>query len=304
MGWPKNVSKRNAILGPREVSDEARRLLGRVYWITGRRDQYRRLLQKDAERTHDPSEILRTFWSLDHDPYKLESITQALGKASKSAPDDDRVWLALADLATRVGHFDEASEWLTRCEHARPDDTDVWNARLQWAQAADRPDELMRAATHLPAGGLSQSKVLALRAWLAARGGDRQTRADRFSTSSSGSSRLDTAAIERLADLAAQNGETDRVKELRRRKSDLERATDDYKLLVNGPDLVARAAELAPSAEAIGRRYDAKTWWRVALRRDPSLEREAASAQARLTKAEPPTGGTVAGHARRSCWGQ
>jgi enediyne biosynthesis protein E4 len=284
---------KRAILGPREVSDEARRLLGRVYWTTGRRDQYRRLLQKDAERTHDPSEILRTFWSLDHDPYKLESMTQALGKASKSAPDDDRVWLALADLATRVAHFDEASEWLTRCEHARPDDTDVWNARLQWAKAADRPDEVMRAATHLPAAGLSQSNVLALRAWLAARSGDREIERSILDDLV----RLepaDTAVIERLADLAAQNGEADRIKELRRRKSDLEKATEDYKQIVNGPDLVARAAELARSAEAIGRRYDAKTWWRIAVRRDPSLESEAASAQARLTKAEPPTV-TVAG---------
>ena len=38
------------------------------------------------------------------------------------APDDDRVWLALADLATRSGRFEEAGDLLTRCERARPDD--------------------------------------------------------------------------------------------------------------------------------------------------------------------------------------
>ena len=42
---------KRATTGPSEVSDEAWRLLGRVYWVTGRRDAYRHLLQRDAERT-------------------------------------------------------------------------------------------------------------------------------------------------------------------------------------------------------------------------------------------------------------
>ena len=47
---------------------------------------------------------------------------------------------------------------------------------------------------------------------------------------------------------------------------------------------------------AIGRRFDAKAWWRIAAQRDPSLEREAAAARARLAKAEAPAagGGTLA----------
>jgi hypothetical protein len=279
---------KRAIRGGGDLSHEAGRLLGRVYWLTGRRDGYRRLLQEDAERMRDPSDILRTFWSLDHDPYKVESMTQALGKAQRSAPDDDRVWLALADLATRVGHYEEAGDWLTRCERARPDDIDVWNARLRWAMAADRPDEAMRAASHIPAAGLSQSGLLALRAWLAARAGDRTAEQSALEELV----RLEPASIasiERLADLAAQDGDKDRVAELRRCKSDLEKATDDYKQLVNHPELASLSAELARSAEAIGRRYDARTWWRIAAQRDPSLAHDAALAQARLAKAEPRT---------------
>jgi hypothetical protein len=57
---------------------------------------------------------------------------------------------------------------------------------------------------------------------------------------------------------------------------------------VNHVELVPLAPELARKGETIGRRYDAKTWWRIAARRDPSLEREAALAQARLAQAEPP----------------
>ena len=212
----------------------------------------------------------------------------ALGKARQAAPDDDRVWLALADLATRLGHFDEAADWLTRCERARPDDSDVWNARLRWAKVAGRPDEFVRAAAHLPAGGMSQGKLLSFRAWLAARKGDR--RAERSALDEL--VRLepaDTAAIERLADLAAQDGEKDRVATLRRQKSSIEAAVDHYKQLVNHTELAPLAADLARAGEAIGRRYDAKTWWRIAVRRDPALEHEAGLARARLAKAEPPT---------------
>ena len=244
-------------------------------------------MQRDAERTRDPSSMLRTFWSLDHDPYKVDSMIEALGKAKRLSPNDDRVWLALADLATRLGHYEEAGEWLTRCEQARPDDIDVWNARLRWAKSANRPDEVMRAASHLPATELPKSRLLALRAWLAARAGDRQTERSTLEEILQ-LEPTDIAAIDRLADLAAQNGEKDRVAELRRRKSELEKATDDYKQLVNHPELLPLAAELARSAEVIGRRYDAKTWWRVAADRDPSLDHEATLARARLAKAEPP----------------
>ena len=38
------------------------------------------------------------------------------GRHMPAAPDDDRVWLALADMATRSGRFDEANDWLDRCE--------------------------------------------------------------------------------------------------------------------------------------------------------------------------------------------
>ena len=76
---------------------------------------------------------------LDVDPYPVDAITLALGKAKQSAPDDDRVWLGLADLATRTGRFDEAGDWLTRCERARPDDPAVWRARLDWARPPAGP---------------------------------------------------------------------------------------------------------------------------------------------------------------------
>ena len=98
----------------------------------------------------------------------------------------------------------------------------------------------------------------------------------------------DTAAVERLADLAAQDGERERLAELRRRKAAIERERQRYRQLINQPELAPLAAELARAGEAIGRRFDARAWWRIAVQRDQPLEPEAAAAQARLAKAEPP----------------
>ena len=281
------TSLMSAVAAGGDVGAEAARLLGRVYWMTARRERYRSLLQEDAERTDDASQILRTFWSLDNDAFQVEAVRQVLGKAQQSAPDDDRVWLALADLETRVGNFEKANEWLSRCERASPDDTDVWNVRLGWATAADRPDELIRAASHIRAAGISRSRLLALGAWLAARAGDRK--AERLALEELATFEpADLATIERLTDIAAQDADKDRVAKLRRQKLDVENTLEHYKQLVSHQDLGSLAVELARAAESIGRRYDAKTWWRIAAQLDPALESEAALARARMTKAESP----------------
>ncbi len=279
-----------------DVGAESRQLLRALWWVTGRRDEVRSMLQGDVERMRDPSETLRMLWSLDHDPYPLDRMTQSLEQAKKAAPDDDRVWLALADLATRVGHFEKADDWLTRCERARPDDGAVWRARLRWSRAAGRPDEVVRAAGHLPQSSWTQASLLEWRAWMAAQSGDRQAERsalESFITLEPG----DAAAFERLADLAALAGEKDRLAELRRRKAAIQDARDRYEQLIVRPELAPHAATLARAAESIGRRFDAKAWWRIAAERDRALEQEGAAARIRLAKAEPTPlegGGTLA----------
>ena len=134
------------------------------------------MLQADVEGMRDPSEPLRMLWNLDHDPYPVNRISQLLEKAKRTAPDDDRVWLALADLATHLRRFKEADGWLTRCERARPDDGAVWDARLRWSRAAGRPDEVVTAraplaAVELDAGGVARVACLDGRAtWRPPRG--------------------------------------------------------------------------------------------------------------------------------------
>src|SRR5262245_65989726 len=123
-----------------------------------------------------------------------------------------------------------------RCERARPDDRAVWRARLDWAQAADRPDEVVRAASHLTVSLFTPARVLELRAWMAARCGDRQ--AERTALESKlALEPADSAAVERLADLAAQGGERERLAELRRRKAAIDAARVRYRALVGIPDL-------------------------------------------------------------------
>ena len=269
-----------------EVADEAVRLLEWLYWMTGHRDLHREILRSKVGQTADPSQTLRTLWSVERDPYPVDGITVALAKARQSAPDDDLVWLGLADLATRTGRFDEAGDWLTRCEQARPDDPSVWYARLQWAKAAGQPSELLRAATHLPASRASQPTILEIRAWLAAQVGE--SRSERSALEALVALRsADDVALERLADLAAQAGEPKRVAELRRRKAAVDEAFERYRTLINLPEMAPHAAELARAAEGIGRWFDAQAWWRFAAQRDPSVADEAAEALARLAKADP-----------------
>jgi tetratricopeptide (TPR) repeat protein len=272
---------------PGEFGQEGRRLLGRLYWMMGRRGDQRLLMQGDAEQLADPSELLRSQYMLDHDQYPVTFMEQALEEARKANPADDRVWLALADLARRKGQFDEADEWLARCERARPQDLAVWSARLEWARSAGRPDELARAARHLPGSDFAQAHVLRLRAWLAARRGDR--RAERAALEELITLEpAESAALERVADLVAQDGEVEHVAALRRQKAASDGAHDRYRTLINVGELAPHAVELARAAERVGRWFDAKTWWQLAARRDSAVKPEAGAALARLAMTEPP----------------
>jgi enediyne biosynthesis protein E4 len=279
-----------------ETGNEARWLLGRLHWLTGRHEDYRRFLRREVERARDPWENLRLLWSIDHDGYPVEGMREEIEQARRTAPDDDRVWLALADLATRTGRLEEAAGYLGRCERARPGDLAVWQAQLEWGRVAGRADEVMRAAGHLPASSVSRSRLLELRAWLATQRGDRGAEREALeSLISSGSG--DTAAIERLAALAAHDGQRERAAELRCRKAAIDAATDRYRALIGRPELTPLAADLARNAEQIGRRFDARAWWTLAARRDSTIEHEAVAALARLAKVEAEidtAGGTLA----------
>jgi tetratricopeptide (TPR) repeat protein len=264
-----------------DVASEASRFLEVLYWLTGRRDELRAIMRVRAEQADDPAKILRAMWNIDHDPYPVESNTATFADARRSAPDDDLVWLASADYAMRTGRFDEAGTWLDRCERARPDDPAVWRARLEWAEEVGRPDEVARAAAHLSASGIPRARILATQAWLAARDCAREAERSALEAILVLEPAND-ATLERLADLAAEAGEPRTVAEMRRRKAAADAARERYSRLINVPEMAPHAVEFGRTAEAIGRWFEAKTWWAIAARRDPAVGDEARAAIARL----------------------
>ena len=96
----------------------------------------------------------------------------------------------------------------------------------------------------------------------------------------------DSEAIDRLAGLAAEAGQADRVAELRRRKAELDQARDGFKKLLARGDL-SRAGELSRLAGALGRRLESRGW--ALLAAEPDHERpRVREALARLVRDEPP----------------
>ena len=62
-----------------------------------------------------------TTWMLDAEPVPIEMVRGVLDEAAGQAPDDDRVWLGRANLATWSGRFEEADRWLSACLGRRPE---------------------------------------------------------------------------------------------------------------------------------------------------------------------------------------
>ena len=119
-------------------------------------------------------EVVKQLSRLDAAPLPLETTRRTLEKA---AEDDDRVWLARANLAIRTGQFDRAAEWLDACVRRRPRDSAVWRSRLELSRATGDLAGAWRALEHLPADALSPTDLLRLRAWLASRTGNCDGRA-------------------------------------------------------------------------------------------------------------------------------
>src|SRR5262249_22601789 len=142
--------------------------------MEGRFDEARRCLQAGFAQMTSPVTTLRRLYKIDVDPFPIEGVRRALDRAAGEAPDDDRVWLARAHLALKVGDLAEARSWLDRCRERRPDDTAVWRMELEWALAADRLGEVRNALSHLPADEEPEGRAPALRAWLASRRHDRE----------------------------------------------------------------------------------------------------------------------------------
>ena len=240
-------------------SHELLRALSRIDRLQGRVADVRRVLRESWEFNPpaDRPELLKELWLLDTTPFPIEGLRTTLGQVD---PEDDRVWLARANLELLDGRPDEARRWIEACLEARPDDPAAWRAELERAQAVGDVPDALDALRHLPADAISGTDALELRAWLASRTGDRDTERQALARI------LDRhpghpAALERLAELAARSGDEAEATRLRRLKAEVDRNRDRYRvLLLTLSDLAAEADTLAKLSEAIGRRFDAFGW--------------------------------------------
>ncbi len=208
----------------------------------------------------------------------------------RARPDVNDVGLRLAraHLATRSGRFDRARAELEAGLRHRPDDPVVWRAWLDRAVAAGESAAAREALGHLPADALDPARVQWLRAWLAANRDDVQ--AERHALE--GQVALDPsdpAALTRLAELDHQAGDAAAAARYRRRKAEVDADRARYFRLYKRGLSSDRAIELARLAERLGRRFEARGFWDLVRRQDPSNP-EAAAALPRLAPARRPAG--------------
>jgi tetratricopeptide (TPR) repeat protein len=212
----------------------------------------------------------------------VDSVRATLTRAAKLAPDDDRVWLGLANLAIRTGDLDEAERRLDACQKRKPVDPEVWRARLRWAMASGKPEVVREALGQLT--GDDPALEHRTNAWLAANRGDLP--AERRSLESLLEvAPADVAALGRLASIAEKEGASARAAELRTRQTQIERLLERYLKLHDRNQPIRDATLMAGLAEQLGRPFEAMGFLTIAASEDPEradLKRDLARIKAQL----------------------
>jgi enediyne biosynthesis protein E4 len=264
-------------------ASEVRQALELVYRFQGRMGDVRRLIVESWQGADDPPAILRRLFVLERAKYPSETIEKLL---ALSDPEDDRAWLASANRAILSGQSGDAANWLDKCKSRRPDDPAVWQAYLDLARSTGDGPAAFRAMEHLPAQRFSEAQRRRLRAWFVGRSGDSQ-RERKALEDSVAEDPGDTAAWDRLAELALSRGEIAEAERFRRRKAELMAMNAQYSKLIDRDDRAEKAGELASLAAGLGRRDEERGWLLVKEGRGgrESLEDE---------KTRPPDGSTLA----------
>ena len=259
------------VLMPRALGDrgrhaiEARETLVNLFKIQGRYREAERLVRDGADRYPDKIGLLKELAQLGSiNPHKLDLVRAGLEKAASASPDDDRVWLGWANLATRTGRYEEAAGWLDRCR-ATP----------------RRPGGLARPARAGDGDG-RRGRVAGRPAPPAGRGASSPPRC---SSCAPGSRPPPATPIERSRPCGGWwrdppitcgpwsdsrsslflAGRAEESARLRARKAELDRAKAQYEILLFRPDAASRPAPIARLAEALGRRLEARILWTMAV---------------------------------------
>jgi enediyne biosynthesis protein E4 len=248
------------------------------YWQEGRVEDAQRLLEaswdhldRRAENSLDETmKLVQTHWRIERAEEPAPGFRRSIvEQAGRVASQDDRVWLARANLAISRGTFDEAAQWLEACLRRRPEDVPAWNAYLRWAMATNQVGEVRKALEHLPVAESTPAQVDRMVVWLAARGGD--AAAERRALQQLvADAPAEFAAWDRLEDLARQAGQFAEAAEFRRRKAEVEHARDRYQELLGRNQPMRDALELARLAEQLGRWFEARVFLTLAAEIEPT----------------------------------
>ena len=276
--------------GPKAI--EARWTLAELLLWEGRLDEFRRLLGEIGRvgTVRDRIAALRELWRLDTTVVAAEEVEPILERAEQNAPEDNRVKLVRARVATCYGRFDEARDDLDKCPESAFAPGVLARVRLQWAIAAGEPEEAKRALQGIPIDQVAASEPATLRAWFAARRND--ATAERLALEQVIAIEPgNTTAIDRLASLARQAGDSQSAAALRRRQEDALLDKNRYRrLMIENHDPIPQEElhERARLAERLGRWYESEGWLRLALEREPS-DRSAREALDRVVRQAPKT---------------
>ncbi|HEV3121996.1 MAG TPA: FG-GAP-like repeat-containing protein, partial [Isosphaeraceae bacterium] len=235
----------------------------------------------------DPAGPLQDLWHNDTEPVRVDAWRGFLDAAD---PQDDRVWLGRARQALLTGRYDEARTWLARCRDRRADDPAIWRACLDLAKATGDMAGFWDAVGRLPVESMRAEEIQSLRSWVAAQSHDRHAER-RESAKTIELQPADSVALERLAELALEDGEPKEAENLRMRKAEVDRAKDSIdKLVKRGLDFRPRAAELAQMSAILGRKFDEHGWELVAAlgSHEQSRSSQDRSAVPVRTSASPP----------------
>jgi enediyne biosynthesis protein E4 len=269
----------DALADPRIDGSSLSLALGPVWCLQGRLEETLRLfearwsvLNRAGEGDSEAAiNLIRGHIELRRSPIPVEMVRSSLDQAAQLAPDDDRVWLGKANLAVHVGSYDEAKRWLDACLRRRPEDLAVWRGRLDWAVATNRVAEAWEALKHLPVEVSRPAEIPRLSAWLAARRKDlawERRALERVVADDP----ADSAALDRLAELAVREGHPARAAELQGRKTEIERIQARYTRLYQRRQPARDSAEMARLAEQLGLIFQAKAFLTVAAAVQPERD--------------------------------
>ena len=170
----------------------------------------------------EPSEILQDLWQNDTEPVPVDGWKVFLDAADQKTIESG--W-ARHVMQSSPARFDAARKGLDRCLERRPDDPVVWLAWLDLAVATDDPDRFWEVAQRIPAELVDPLATQSLRSWVATRSGDRRaetqewTRLVELQPSSS-------QALERLAVLAVEAGNSAEAERFQKRKAEIDHAAE------------------------------------------------------------------------------